>query len=147
MPFKTIYKSYIWQFCHQQLQHCHPAPEEASYRLETKARAWQLPVVPSSSANHSAHQQPVCFISQHIIWYHSQHVHPSWKLGDVTRLAQEMGGRDGKYWGGELTGSSMGRRGFIAPVQDTEHKNAKEQAQSELLLTEQLVLWETSKRN
>lgn len=31
-----------------------------------------------------------------------------------------MGGRDGKYWGGELIGSSMGRSGFIAAVWDIE---------------------------
>lgn len=30
------------------------------------------------------------------------------------------GGRDGKYWGGELIGSSTGRSGFIAVVWDVE---------------------------
>lgn len=36
------------------------------------------------------------------------------------------GGRDGKCWGGELKGSSMGRKGFIAAVQDPVHKTTKD---------------------
>jgi len=42
-----------------------------------------------------------------------------------------MGGRDGKYWGGELTGSRMGRGGFIAVERDVAglaHKDVKDQA-------------------
>uniref|UniRef100_A0A674G7B5 Uncharacterized protein n=1 Tax=Taeniopygia guttata TaxID=59729 RepID=A0A674G7B5_TAEGU len=35
------------------------------------------------------------------------------------------GGRDGKYWGGELKSSSTGRRGFISAVQDRVHKMQK----------------------
>lgn len=68
-----------------------PALGGARDRLETEAWALQLPVLPGTSANRSAHKQLVCFISQHVVWYQPQHVCLSWKLGVVTRLAYEMG--------------------------------------------------------
>lgn len=53
------------------------------------------------------------------------------------------GGRDKKYWGGELIGGSMGRSEFFVMVWDAEgpvFKDVKDQARSLLLLTEQLAL-------
>lgn len=114
-------------------------PLPTSSALPSSSRRSQLQVRDQSTSLTAACRaqlisQPLCTAATGLFYQPAHHLVPltartsQLEARECDKAGLGDGEREGKYWGGELKGSSMGRKGFIAAMQDTVHKNAKDQA-------------------
>lgn len=149
MPIRTIYRSYTWQFPPPKLQSLQLALREASWQVRDQSTisiaaccAWHI-------------SQPLCAQAIGLVYQPARRLVPATaRMSQLEARGCDKAGLDGRE-GWEALGKWAHRQQYgekwiyCGAVRHGEASTQRHKGPgwSELPLTAQLVLWETSKRN